>query len=139
MTPSPNLDLGLMRQAEVSQDSPDHSLDGMLSVVIPVYNDEEVLHELLRRLIPVVKSLATEYEVVFIDDASRDSSWAVLKGLQKENPNLRLLKLGRNFGQDGAITAGLKAARGDYVVIMDSDLQDPPEDIPKLVASATRA
>jgi dolichol-phosphate mannosyltransferase len=109
--------------------------DLLLSVVIPVFNDQAVLPELHRRLVPVVESLCTRYELVFIDDASTDDSWPLLLDLHRAHPCIRLLRMSRNFGQDGAMTAGLKAATGDLIVIMDSDLQDRPEDIPKLVAA----
>jgi dolichol-phosphate mannosyltransferase len=106
-----------------------------LSIVIPVYNDEEVLDELVRRLIPVAESLSEQYEVIFIDDGSRDQSWKILMKLQKENANLKIIKLARNFGQSNSTAAGLDHANGDFIVIMDSDLQDRPEDIPKLIQS----
>jgi glycosyltransferase involved in cell wall biosynthesis len=106
-----------------------------LSIVIPVYNDEDVLDELVRRLIPVAESLSDEYEVIFIDDGSKDQSWKVLMELQKNHPRLRIIKLARNFGQSNSTAAGLDHAGGDIIVIMDSDLQDRPEDIPKLIQS----
>jgi glycosyltransferase involved in cell wall biosynthesis len=106
-----------------------------LSVVVPVYNDEEVLDELVRRLIPVAKSLTENFEVIFIDDGSRDQSWKILLKLQKSNPNIKIIKLARNFGQSNSTAAGLDHATGDVIVIMDSDLQDRPEDIPKLIQS----
>ena len=106
-----------------------------LSIVIPVYNDEDVLDELVRRLIPVAKSLTEDYEVIFIDDGSRDQSWKILIKLQKSNPKLKIIKLARNFGQSNSTAAGLDHASGDIIVIMDSDLQDRPEDIPKLIES----
>lgn len=106
-----------------------------LSIVIPVYNDEDVLDELVRRLIPVAASLSEDYEVIFIDDGSKDESWKILLKLQKSTPNLKIIKLARNFGQSNSTAAGLDHARGDIVVIMDSDLQDRPEDIPRLIQS----
>jgi dolichol-phosphate mannosyltransferase len=106
-----------------------------LSIVIPVYNDEEVLDELVKRLIPVAESLSGQYEVIFIDDGSRDQSWKIMKRLQKENANLKIIKLARNFGQSNSTAAGLDHASGDIIAIMDSDLQDRPEDIPKLIRS----
>jgi len=107
--------------------------DISLSVVIPVYNDEEVLHELMFRLTPVLERLSGKYEVILIDDGSRDNSFAVMKELKKVNESLVLVKLTRNFGQSNAITAGLDLARYEFVVIMDSDLQDPPEFIENLL------
>ncbi len=106
-----------------------------LSIVVPVYNDEEVLDELVRRLIPVAKSLSEAYEVIFIDDGSKDQSWKILLKLQKSNSNIKIIKLARNFGQSNSTAAGLDHAMGDVIVIMDSDLQDRPEDIPKLIRS----
>jgi dolichol-phosphate mannosyltransferase len=107
----------------------------LLSIVIPVYNDEDVLDELNRRLIPVAETLAEDYEVIFIDDGSKDQSWKILVQLQKSNSKLKIIKLARNFGQSNSTAAGLDHAKGDIIVIMDSDLQDRPEDIPKLIDS----
>ena len=106
-----------------------------LSIVIPVYNDEDVLDELVRRLIPVAEALTEDFEVVFIDDGSKDQSWKILIQLQKNHPQLKIIKLARNFGQPNSTAAGLDHAIGDIIVIMDSDLQDRPEDIPKLIDS----
>ncbi len=107
----------------------------LLSIVIPVYNDEDVLDELNRRLIPVAEAIAEDFEVIFIDDGSKDQSWKILVQLQKGNPKLKIIKLARNFGQSNSTAAGLDHAKGDIIVIMDSDLQDRPEDIPKLIDS----
>ena len=107
----------------------------LLSIVIPVYNDEDVLDELNRRLIPVAEAIAEDFEVIFIDDGSKDQSWKILVQLQKSNPKLKIIKLARNFGQSNSTAAGLDHAKGDIIVIMDSDLQDRPEDIPKLIDS----
>lgn len=104
-----------------------------LSIVIPVYNDREVLPELLARLAPVLKKIVATYEIIMIDDGSSDDSFQVMMQLKKECPELILIKLARNFGQQNSITAGLNQALGDIVVIMDSDLQDRPEDIPLLL------
>lgn len=105
----------------------------ILSIIIPVYNDQEVLDELMKRLTPAVEPLADDYEVILIDDGSRDNSWTVIENLAVEFPKLKGLKLARNFGQQNAIAAGLSETQGDVIVIMDSDLQDRPEDISKLV------
>ena len=107
----------------------------LLSIVIPVYNDEDVLDELNRRLIPVAEAIAEDFEVIFIDDGSKDQSWKILVQFQKSNPKLKIIKLARNFGQSNSTAAGLDHAKGDIIVIMDSDLQDRPEDIPKLIDS----
>lgn len=105
-----------------------------LSIVIPIYNDEEVLHELLRRVTPVAVQLAeSDYEIILIDDGSRDQSWNVMQELQSSYSNVVAVKLARNFGQQNSIAAGLSLAQGEYIVLMDSDLQDRPEDIPVLL------
>ena len=107
--------------------------DFSLSVVIPVFNDQEVLYELYDRLHSVLQTLSANYEIVFIDDGSKDNSFPLLRQLQLKEPGIRLIKLSRNFGQANAISAGLDHVSGDVIVIMDSDLQDRPEDIHKLV------
>ena len=104
-----------------------------LSIIIPVFNDQEVLHELYRRLKPVVFELGKTYEIIFIDDGSSDDSLQILKKLQGKDENIKIVKLVRNYGQSNAITAGLEYSKGDIIVIMDSDLQDRPEDISKLI------
>lgn len=104
-----------------------------LSVVIPVYNDREVLPELLDRLVPALKKIVDTIEIIIVDDGSSDDSFQVMMRLKKECPELILMKLARNFGQQNAIAAGLDHATGDIVLIMDSDLQDRPEDIPLLI------
>lgn len=105
----------------------------MISVVAPVHNEAETLTELHRRIREAVAEFET-CEIVLVDDGSTDGSWATMLALAATDPHLRLLRLSRNFGHQAALTAGLDAARGDAVVLMDADLQDPPEMIPVLVA-----
>jgi dolichol-phosphate mannosyltransferase len=105
----------------------------LLSVVAPVYNEVETLGELHRRVTSAVAPLG-EYEIVLVDDGSTDGSWDILLELAAGDTHLRLLRLSRNFGHQAALSAGLDAARGRAVVLMDADLQDPPEMIPELVA-----
>lgn len=110
-----------------------------LSVVIPVYNDQEVIQELYRRLHPVVEALATNYEIVLVDDGSKDDSWGEIMRLHDVDEHIVAVKLARNFGQQNSIAAGLNVAMGDIVVLMDSDLQDRPEDIPVLVETLQKS
>ena len=106
----------------------------LVSVVVPVYNEAEVIGEMYRRLTQVASTLPDlEYELVVVDDGSRDQSYAALVSLARVDPRLRVLKLSRNFGHQTAITAGIDVARGDAVVVIDADLQDPPEVIPEMV------
>jgi polyisoprenyl-phosphate glycosyltransferase len=104
-----------------------------LSVVIPVYNDAEVLEELNIRLMNVLPKISSNFEILLIDDGSKDLSWLKIVEIKKKNNNIKGIKLMRNFGQQNAIAAGLDHVNGDIIVIMDSDLQDKPEDIPKLI------
>ncbi|MDD4236685.1 MAG: glycosyltransferase family 2 protein [Bacteroidales bacterium] len=104
-----------------------------MSVVIPVFNDQEVLEELYTRLTQVLSKLTGEYEIVLVDDGSSDNSWQKIENLKVSNRSVVGIKLMRNFGQQNAIAAGLDFVSGDVTVIMDSDLQDRPEDIPKLI------
>jgi len=105
-----------------------------VSVIVPVYGCAGCLVALHDRLAAVLG--ATDWELVLIDDCSPDASWAILEDLSETDERVRALRLSRNFGQHAAITAGLAEARGDWVVVMDCDLQDPPEEIPRLLATA---
>lgn len=104
-----------------------------LSVVVPIYNDEEVIAELMRRLTAVLETIVSEYEIILVDDGSRDGSWLCMKEAKSQCEHLRIARLSRNFGQQNAIAAGLSLTEKDLIVLMDSDLQDRPEDIPVLI------
>lgn len=105
-----------------------------LSVVIPVYNEEDVLQALWDRLKPVMQAMGKSYEVIFVNDGSSDHSNLILENFHHQNSdNVRVVEFNRNYGQIMAIMAGFEHVRGDVVVTMDSDLQNPPEDIPKLL------
>ncbi len=106
----------------------------LLSVVAPCYNEEAGLPEFVRRVEGVLQAIGDDYEIVLINDGSRDATLAVALRLAQENPRLRVLNFLRNFGHQAAVTAGIDAARGDAVVLIDSDLQDPPEVIADMVA-----
>ncbi|MGK5683729.1 glycosyltransferase family 2 protein [Actinoplanes sp. URMC 104] len=98
-----------------------------LSVVVPVFNEQDVLPLFAGRLRPVLDGLGVPYEVLTVDDGSRDATPAVLEGMRHAWPQLRIVRLRRNAGHQNALTAGLHRARGRYVVSIDVDLQDPPE------------
>lgn len=104
------------------------------SVVIPIYNEEAVLPLLLRRLDALLQNLAAPAEAIFVDDGSADTSSIILKAKAKDDPRYRYIGLSRNFGHQVAITAGMDAARGDAVIVMDGDLQDPPEVVAAMIA-----
>ena len=105
-----------------------------LSLVLPVYNEEEVLPALLERLRTLLERLKLSTEVIFVDDGSADRTLPLLREAAGADPRLRILSLSRNFGHQPAISAGLDHALGDAVVVMDGDLQDPPEVVAELVA-----
>ena len=102
--------------------------------MIPVFNERESLSELYRRLVTVVERLDGDAELLFVDDCSYDGSYDLLAELGRGDPRVRVIRFARNFGHQVAITAGLDHAVGDAVIVMDSDLQDPPEVVPDLVA-----
>lgn len=104
-----------------------------VSVVVPIYNDEEVITELHRRLRPVMEQITADYEIILVDDGSRDRSWEKMLEVRRENERIKAVRLSRNFGQQSAIAAGLSLTSKDLIVLMDSDLQDRPEDIPVLI------
>lgn len=103
-----------------------------LSIVSPVYRAELVLDELVERIAKSVPSAFNSYEIILVDDFSPDKSWQKIVEISSKNSNVRGFKLSRNFGQHYAITAGLNQVSGDYVVVLDCDLQDQPEEIEKL-------
>ena len=103
-----------------------------LSIVVPVYNAAGCMAELHRRLTAMLNRLTSSFEIVLVDDGSRDDSWGAIAQLAKDDPRIRAVRLSRNFGQHAAITAGLHECQGAWAVVMDCDLQDPPEDIPRL-------
>lgn len=110
--------------------------DPVISVVIPVYRGEECLGELHGRLVAVLEPLVHDFEIVLVEDCGPDQSWLHIKALAGRDPRVRGLQFSRNFGQHRGITAGIDAARGDWVVVMDCDLQDRPEEIARLYAAA---
>jgi glycosyltransferase involved in cell wall biosynthesis len=99
----------------------------MLSLVIPIFNEEKLIDELVRRTIAALDSFIQDYEVIFVDDGSTDESLKKILVCQEENSRIKVLSLSKNFGHQAAYTAGLEFAKGDYVAMMDGDLQDPPE------------
>jgi len=118
---------GLDRGEEAELPAPD------VSVVIPVFNEARSLDELYRRTIAALEPGPRTYELIFVDDGSTDGTWARLEMLHAGDSGLRAVRFKRNFGQHPAMHAGLVRARGDVVVTMDGDLQNAPEDIPRLV------
>ena len=105
----------------------------LISVVVPLYNEEEVIGESYRRLTAVLGAMEEDYELILVNDGSRDNTFSLAKQLQLNDPHIVLVDFARNFGHQIAVTAGVEQARGDAVVIIDADLQDPPELIPKMV------
>jgi dolichol-phosphate mannosyltransferase len=105
-------------------------------VVVPVYGCRDCLRELHRRTCSALEAVTDDYELVLVDDGSPDEAWQAIRDLTTVDVRVRGLRLSRNFGQHAAITAGLAASRGRWVVVMDCDLQDPPEEIPRLYAKA---
>jgi glycosyltransferase involved in cell wall biosynthesis len=108
----------------------------LLSVVIPVFNEEAVLPELQKRLASALGAIHAQYELVFVDDGSMDRSVEILMEWTRTDEEVVLVQLSRNFGMEIAMTAGIDHARGDYVVLMHADLQDPPELIPEMLETA---
>ena len=109
-----------------------------LSIVIPVYNEEENLPLLWPELRGVLEPLGLAFEVVFVDDGSRDRSAEIIRGFREADPRVRLVRLKANAGETAATDAGLKAARGRLVAVMDADLQNDPHDLPMLLSHLDR-
>jgi polyisoprenyl-phosphate glycosyltransferase len=105
----------------------------LISIVVPVYNEQEVLFEFHQQLCDAICSLKYDFELIFVDDGSKDGTLNIIQELRKEDLRISLISLSRNFGKDIAMTAGLDKASGKAVIVIDADLQDPPSLIPKLV------
>jgi len=106
----------------------------LLSIVVPVYNEEEVLEESFRRMNSVMRGMTYyNYEIIYVNDGSRDGTMKILRKIAKESKQVKVRSFSRNFGHQLAVTCGMDAAKGDALVIIDVDLQDPPELIPEMV------
>lgn len=108
----------------------------LISVVVPVYKAETCLDELYRRLAQALQTISPNFEIVLVEDCGGDRSWEVIERLAKQDARVKGIQFSRNFGQHYGITAGLDHCNGDWVVVMDCDLQDQPEEIPRLYAKA---
>jgi len=104
-----------------------------ISIVIPVFNEKDNLEALWEELLPVLEDLGESFEVIFVDDGSTDGSAAILRALHKRDRRVWVIRLARNFGQQMAVTAGFHHARGEAIVLMDADLQTPPQHVPEFV------
>jgi glycosyltransferase involved in cell wall biosynthesis len=109
-----------------------------ISVVIPVLDESSILRELLQRVVLNLESITSNFEIIIVDDGSKDETWAELRGYSIGESRVKGIKLSRNFGHHHAISAGLKKSKGDWVVVMDGDLQDRPENIPLLFQEALK-
>lgn len=107
----------------------------MISLVVPIYNEEEIIGILHNAVVEAMTEVDEKWEVVYVNDGSKDSSLELLQELQSADPHVVVVDLSRNWGHMGALSAGLQTARGDAVVLMDGDMQDPPTVIPELVAA----
>lgn len=105
-----------------------------VSLVIPMYNEQEIVQECYKRIKNVVIKLNNyEYEIIFINDGSKDKTLQILEKIAQDDNNVKIISFSRNFGHQAAVTAGLKEVTGDAIVIIDADLQDPPELIPDML------
>ena len=108
----------------------------MISIVSPVYRAEKILPILVSEINLVMERIGEDYEIILVDDRSPDNSWEVMKVLSSQNPKIKSIRMSRNFGQHSAIFAGLTKTKGDWVVVMDCDMQDQPKEIAKLYKKA---
>jgi len=104
----------------------------LLSVIAPAYNEEDVIIEFHKRLVIVLSKMTCQYEIIYVNDGSKDKTYEYLKSLCANNSHIRIIDLSRNFGKEIAMSAGFDHAQGDAVIVIDTDLQDPPEVIPEL-------
>ena len=102
-------------------------MNGMISIVIPVFNEELIIDDLYSRTIAAIGSMDLDFEIICVNDGSSDKSLEMLRSYHEKDPRFKVIDLSRNFGHQSAILAGLNYAKGDFIGIMDGDLQDPPE------------
>lgn len=108
-------------------------MEKLLSLVVPAFNEEEAMEQSFERTYRAMGSIGYPFEIIYVDDGSRDGTWGIISRLAREHAEVRALRFSRNFGHQLAVTAGMDEARGDAVIIMDADLQDPPEVIADMV------
>lgn len=111
---------------------------GLLSVVVPCFNESAGLHDLYDALVPVLTAESPAFEIILVDDGSRDDTFAVARSLAAADPRIKAIRFARNFGKEAGMAAGLRNARGDAVILMDADLQHPPATIPRMIAAWRR-
>ena len=104
-----------------------------ISIILPVYNEEGILEELYHKLIEIISNRAEQFEIIFVNDGSSDNSLNILLELKKNDARVCILDFTRNFGQQSSLTAGMMEAQGDAVILMDSDMEDRPDDIIKFI------
>lgn len=104
-----------------------------ISFIVPCYNEEQTINSFYKQILEVMQQIDVLYEIIFIDDGSKDSTAEIIRRLCKEDPSISFISLSRNFGKESAMFAGLEHAKGDAVIIIDADLQHPPGLIPQLV------
>ena len=104
-----------------------------ISCVVPVYRSQAILRELHRRIVEAIEPIDPNFELLFVEDCGGDDSWEVIRILVKEDPRVRGIQMARNYGQHNALLCGIRAAKGEIIVTLDDDLQNPPEEIPKLL------
>ena len=109
-----------------------------ISVVSPVYRADKIVEKLVFELKDTLVNMGVSYEIILVDDRSKDNSWEVMKKIAQENTEVKCIRLSRNFGQHPTIMAGLSQAKGEWIVVMDCDLQDQPKEIVKLYAKSNR-
>ncbi|MDD2813411.1 MAG: glycosyltransferase family 2 protein, partial [Bacteroidales bacterium] len=108
-----------------------------LSLVIPLFNEADLVHELVRRSVAALAEITPDFEILFVDDGSRDETLSRLLDIRQTEPRIKVIELSRNFGHQAAFTAGLTFASGNYIAMMDGDLQDPPEVIGEMYRKLT--
>src|SRR6516225_2058409 len=106
-----------------------------LSIVIPVYRSQAILPELYMRLVDALQKIGSPFEIILVEDCGGDGSWKIIKDLASRDQRVRGFRLSRNYGQHNALLCGIRQARHDVIVTMDDDLQHPPDELPKLIAT----
>lgn len=122
-----------MENIQIQHNESNTKHNPLCSVIVPAFNEQEVIYETYKRLKAVLEGINAPYEILFVNDGSKDNTGAILSKICDDDKNIRLIEFSRNFGHQIAITAGMDYAKGDCIVVIDADLQDPPELIPQMI------
>lgn len=126
-------EMSLVKKTRTFSEISESATTTRLSIVVPVFRSQDTLPELYRRIVAAIEPIDRNFELILVEDSGGDRSWSIIEELAKKDPRVRGLRLARNYGQHNALLCGVRVSKGEFIVTIDDDLQNPPEEIPKLL------